>query len=763
MSTAIGAPVVDIVSTIDVPETISPSVSDDGAVSFSFEAPPGLYQLSIVMDAAGFDFEQLYEILNKHGNVNRRTGPWDFSINFNNSPLVPSYWVSVNGERIGLWFFSRISLEDLEHRRFRGNTAFYADGPTTVELEPFTPAELLEGQKPYDWSGLRWASAVLQPDPEDCLVPLPAGIKQGSDGPASRWGESAFWQPIRDGLDGGDYALYSEPLRRAFDAVTARESHGAEDILLLLAAHHIGQREGTLDMALAAVDAVISQEAWGNPNPEGYSHNGDMGAATCLRALAWAYHAFGDELGEERRARLLDKLRRHGEMFFGLALLNRDYWGGSILQDHGWKSLFIFGAAALHSLGVLPEADRWVSYVIPRLRRSLEAMPRDGVIPLSSWRHLYLWLSPVTHYRDALLALTGEDIFDQPQFAAVTRYCIATLDEPGHQLLSVGAGADRSPFIGGAHFLNRIAQKNADAHAAYLQQYMLQLPELAFYHGTEIAAYSLTAVEGVLTYDPATQLAPEKPVPPRFSYFHDSGYAQYRDDLSRAVLSVQCAPYAGFNAYMRSLNPCDRLGVVPEAGHFAFYLDGTALLCSPDAGYALRSATRSVLLIDDRGQRGDIGYPMSIPSKLHNGEQIQLVRWDDESGSGLVRLWLTPAYPESAGLSLYTRDFIIAPDRAITIRDTIVLDEPRRLSWLFQGKQEFGVALDGLTGILGHERTVALTPAPVEFSVTAAIHPTDIVWSYASASGFKPFEHIRYDATEPLRTAVIDFVLRWGS
>ena len=284
MQPTIGAPVVDIVSTIHTPRTIQPSVSDNGAVSFSFDAPPGLYQLSVVMDAAEFDFEQLYEILNKHGNVNRRTGPWDFSINFNNSPLVPSYWVSVNGERIGLWFFSRISLADLEQRRFRGNTAFYADGPTTVELEPYTPSTLLEGQKPYDWSGLRWASAVLQPDPEDSLMPLPADIKQGAEGPGGRWGDPGFWQRIRDGLDGGDYALYSEPLRQAFDAVTAREGHGAEDILLLLAAHRIGQREGALAMALAAVDAVINQEAWGNPNPEGYSHNGDMGAAACLRA-----------------------------------------------------------------------------------------------------------------------------------------------------------------------------------------------------------------------------------------------------------------------------------------------------------------------------------------------------------------------------------------------------------------------------------------------------------------------------------------------
>ena len=30
----------------------------------------------------------------------------------------------------------------------------------------------------------------------------------------------------------------------------------------------------------------------------GYSHNGDMGAAGALFACAWMWHALGDELGE---------------------------------------------------------------------------------------------------------------------------------------------------------------------------------------------------------------------------------------------------------------------------------------------------------------------------------------------------------------------------------------------------------------------------------------------------------------------------------
>ena len=35
------------------------------------------------------------------------------------------------------------------------------------------------------------------------------------------------------------------------------------------------------------------------------------------------------------RAKLKAKLELQGDRFFHLTLLNRDYWGGSVMQDHG--------------------------------------------------------------------------------------------------------------------------------------------------------------------------------------------------------------------------------------------------------------------------------------------------------------------------------------------------------------------------------------------------------------------------------------------
>jgi hypothetical protein len=93
-----------------------------------------------------------------------------------------------------------------------------------------------------------------------------------------------------------------------------------------------------------------------------------------MQYLAWALHMLTDDaLGADRRARMLSKLAHHGNLFIDLALLNRDYWGGSLLQDHGRKSFMAFGIAALNLYGVIPQAERWLTYTLPRIRRSLDA------------------------------------------------------------------------------------------------------------------------------------------------------------------------------------------------------------------------------------------------------------------------------------------------------------------------------------------------------------------------------------------------------
>ena len=474
-------------------EPLQTATAPDGDIAVRFDAPAGLFQFGVIADASRFDWNELYIDLHRFGNTGQRTGPWDFNLLDANKPLVPSYWVCLDGRKLGLWYFERVSLADVAAKRFRGKIAFHVAGAGTHELR-LTPYRRME---------IRWLSAILEPDPEDNLAPQPATLEGWERRcPAAAWGTARFWQQLRRRL-ATTHAMYRDPLDRAFAWALAKDQPAVDDFPLLLAAHRLDRRPGAFDKILALIDDALAKPHWGNPNEDGYGCDGDMGAMAVLKNLTWAARAVGPEMGPERYQRLVDKIALQGGRFFDLVLLNRDYWGGSVAQDHGWKSLFGFGTTALHLLGMVPAAEVWTRYVIPRLRRSVAAIPRDGAIPPSSYNCLYLYLDELTHYRQTLLALTGEDIYDQAPFATLIDYLVAVFREKDYTMVVANNyGNPVMPFIGGNAFLNLAALKWRDRRAAYLQERLVKTPAVAFYHPTQEYAYYHDTFWGLLTYSP---------------------------------------------------------------------------------------------------------------------------------------------------------------------------------------------------------------------------------------------------------------------
>ncbi|MCG3150353.1 MAG: hypothetical protein PCFJNLEI_03836 [Verrucomicrobiae bacterium] len=717
----------------------------DGTIRFRFKAFPGLCQFSVVADAREFNWDELYTVLNDwHGINGERTGPWDFHLFEQSRPLVPSYWVTINGKKIGLWFFQRVSIEDIAAKRFRGRMAFYVPNAseTVVELQPYRPVQI------------RWLAATLERDPEDRLDLMPdvRGI-----GPAAQWADTGFWEKRRQEL-ATTHAMYREPLQRAFEWIL-KSAYQPSHVLMLTAAYRMENNAAYREKLFTVLDEAIARPHWGNPKEDGYSHNGDMGAAASLFALAWAWHALSAELGDERRAKLKAKLALQGDRFFHLTLLNRDYWGGSVMQDHGRISIPLFGVAALHLLGVVPDAPLWVQYIIPRVRRAVHAMPRDGVIPISSYCNLPSYLDHQTWFRDTLLALTGQDLFDEGPFLPVIDYINATL-RPEDFVTIIDMGP--LPFLGGNAFLNRMATKYGDARAAFLQAVAVKSPPIKFSHPVQEEAFYNGALWGFLSYDPRVPPVAELPAAKPLAFFQDSGLAYHRNPQKDVTFAVRCGPWLGYHAYRHAQGPCDRMGmgVAPGPGHFTIARGHTYLLTTPDTGYKLRATVKSCLLVDGGGQYDDVGYPMSIPSKRDRGEEIQFAKWDDATQTGWVRLNLAPAYRDELQMAVYYRDFLIHPDRLIC-RDQVVLNDPHQLAWLFQGNRETGIELVGAVCRFGKDAPIDLTARPAGFELQARIQQTPVVWSYSSGSGFKPFDHVRYEATQPLHTATVEFVFKW--
>ena len=436
----------------------------DGSKSFHFRSEPGLLQLSIFFDAANFDWESLYQVFNDFHNEGARTGPWDFESK-TATPMVPSYWVTLDGQKLGLWYSQRVSLEDIANKRFRGRFAFDVRqaGDHILEMTPFKPVQVT------------WLAARLERDPEDRLQADLQPLRPPAALPAAAFADPAFWKAQQQKL-ATTHRLY----QKAFQAIL--DSKSGSGIGWDLAACYLAGNTNALKSACTTVDHYIALPAWGRPREDVYGHNGDIGGGETIRNMAFAYHMLGAELGEERRARLLKKLAVQGDAFLTQALLMRDYWGGSLLQDHGWRAMADFGTAALHLWGVIPEADRWVAYVIPRLQRAIAAAPPEGSIPGSSYYSVWLYGQNVMWYRDALLARTGVDLLDQPALRRIPEFMASVYAEDQHALFVVENG-DKIRVFGSEHLLAAVAAKFHDAAAARLQRIMVESALDAGAHG----------------------------------------------------------------------------------------------------------------------------------------------------------------------------------------------------------------------------------------------------------------------------------------
>ena len=419
-----------------------------------------------------------------------------------------------------------------------------------------------------------------------------------------------------------------------------------------------------------------------------------------------------------------------------------------------------FGTAALHLWGVIPEADRWVAYIVPRLERAIAAAPPEGSIPGSSYYSVWLYGQNVMWYRDALLARTGVDLLEQPALRRIPEFMAAVYDEDQHAM-SVVENGDQIRVFGSEHLLAAVAARYHDATAARLHRIMVESALDVGARGGQQAAENTSLLWGFLAYDPAVAEAPA-PVQPvrKITWYQDAGFVQYRNDEQGVALALRCGPWLGYHTQRQAVGPCDRMECRPGMGHFALFIQGEPMLVSPDLGYKLNTRTSSTLLVDDQGQIGDAGYPMSIPSQPHTGAQVESVQWDPANGRGTVRLDLKRAYPVELGVTHYTREFLVFAAHRIICRDTVILNRPRRLTWLFQFNRERSAVMESeLTARIGTNPIVRIRPVPAGLTVTAKIAPTPVVYSYASK--FNKFEHVQYETDEPVAAATIDFVMEW--
>ena len=720
----------------------------EGAHTLRCTLPTGLYCMTANVDGRAFDWESLYLNLNSCGNVDERTGPWDFHLTDNFRPLLPAYWVFLDGRKLGLWYINRPSVDQIEQRCFYGELGFRVeqDGEHELRFEPFHRFNV------------EWASVFVQPEQYDKWEPParlahdPAeSLRLPDTMPANRFTQ-AYLHSVR--FAKGDFD---------FD----RWGVGGFQLPILLSAWHWSKDATALEIARQSVERYLTLPAWGNPKEDGYSHNGDMGAAKLLFGLAIALRWLPDELFH-LRDRIVQKLKYQGDVFLEQALLHRGYWGGAIQQDHGFQSFTWFATAAYLCWGVIESANDWLAFALPRMRRSIDALPMDGVVPCTCYHVLATYVDKLVLYRELHRSATGQDIYEHPALASIPcaarAMCVPEPAAENFPLSSHDTGlrlahpsplGDLWPFEGAVGFL---AQQTGNADAAELVDIILSSrrllePRYPFWEG-HLHKNWLWAL---LFCDKPRHSS--TPVPHNdirtareTNWFKDSGVVATRSGGSLVV--IKCGAPTSINAYKKTTNGHDRMCFAPLAGNFVYVHGSRKVLHSTDSRYRIYTAHGNVMLVDNKGQQGDAGMPMSQPDAPYHGERIL------QAEHGRVEMDLSPTYTL---LTRYTRRLELDDRGALVLTDSVSAETPRRLSWLFHtyqrnpwhrvGPATWELHVDGEV----YQVDCDLQDAAFE----TEIRTTHAVWSYPD-NAREQCHHLVIRTIDPVAQAILSFRLTPG-
>lgn len=119
-----------------------------------------------------------------------------------------------------------------------------------------------------------------------------------------------YWRAVREKIDDPKQQSLSwvKPfLQNTFDWATRNDVPPKTALLPLIFKTKLDDDNNALSKAIALVQSIVKLPHFGNPKPEGYGHNGDMGAADQLLTLAFASHVLKNDLTWQQKKSIKKK------------------------------------------------------------------------------------------------------------------------------------------------------------------------------------------------------------------------------------------------------------------------------------------------------------------------------------------------------------------------------------------------------------------------------------------------------------------------
>ncbi|MFC2125260.1 DUF4962 domain-containing protein [Bacteroidota bacterium] len=364
------------------------------------------------------------------------------------------------------------------------------------------------------------------------------------------------------------------------------------------------------------------------PLPDGSTGNDEAGMPM-LERMAITYDWIGDKLNAEEKSLVLSSLKERGNQLLNYYTTNdfiSEPW-----SNHAVRALAFTGLAGLSALGELPEAEKWLDYVIRCYFTSFPTWGGDDggwSQGLSYWTAYVLWQ---TNFVDALQLCTDVNLYKKPFFRN-NGYFAVYFHPPYATRGGFGDHGEAAPNLAEKLLVQRYARAFNDPvllwqadNIHYDESHFNRLQVLP--NKMDWKEWFMEDVIAILSAPPANLIARSPAGLPQAKLLRDIGWTAIHSDLGTAENDVwllfKSSPYGSFshshadqnsfqvNAYGKSL--------IIDSGYYPWY-------GSPHHNLWTRmTRAHNAILINGRGQAYGTMKASGTIEKFETSEALTVV------------------------------------------------------------------------------------------------------------------------------------------